>query len=121
VYIVFLVRLRQSVSHPFLLEPVFKDIFTQDDLLSIRARLNAEGDEDAVVEKMGKLCAQQLTSADYATEQNDQTACNSTSRGEIDTEFNINRQINLALLLKNEKVCRFCYEELLGGFEGEVS
>jgi hypothetical protein len=121
IYIVFLMRLRQAVAHPFLLEPVLKNTLKLVDLLKIKKLLRQVGGKKPVYKQIGKWCAKEATSIKAKDENDQEDANNSFGNSQFGYEFNMDQQLDIALASKKEGVCRFCYQEPIEPRTAEVS
>ncbi|KAI1330799.1 SNF2 family N-terminal domain-containing protein [Xylariaceae sp. FL0255] len=99
VYMVFLHRLRQGVGHPFLLEPVFKDVLKPEDLDKIKSELAGIENRQPVFEQIREWCAEKT-----------ETGENNFGSSQFGYELNLNEQLDLAAKAQ-QNVCRICYEE----------
>ncbi|KAF2964057.1 hypothetical protein GQX73_g9507 [Xylaria multiplex] len=109
IYLRFLMWLRQGAAHPFLLERVLKKTLKQDDLCEIRRRLCDVSSQIPTFKQVGEWCAKSTIIND-PTKQN-QNLQNTSGNGQFGHEFNMGKQINIALASQREDVCRICYKE----------
>ncbi|KAI1259752.1 SNF2 family N-terminal domain-containing protein [Xylariaceae sp. FL1019] len=115
IYIVFLLRLRQGVAHPFLLEPVFKKTLVKEDLLTIQSKLRALGNTP-VYEQIRAWCVKQAGPAENSA--GGETGLPRTfGRSQFGYELNMDKQLEIALASQQEDVCRICYDEIVDEVE----
>ncbi|KAI0411311.1 SNF2 family N-terminal domain-containing protein [Xylaria grammica] len=112
IYIVFLLRLRQGAAHPFLLEPVFKKTLKEGDLHRIKNGLQQAGGKEPMFKRIGKWCNTGIaTAADDTIGEDYENSQSSFGNSQFGYDFNMDRQVDIALALKNDDVCRLCYQE----------
>ncbi|KAJ2983324.1 hypothetical protein NUW58_g6270 [Xylaria curta] len=110
--LVFLLRLRQGAAHPFLLEPVFKEVLDVPDLLQIQRGLRDAGSTTPVFKQIGKWCGKAAaTRRDTANEQDRDGPQEPFGKSQFGYEFNMERQVNIAIESQRDDVCRLCYQE----------
>ncbi|KAI0182833.1 SNF2 family N-terminal domain-containing protein [Xylaria flabelliformis] len=120
IYIIFLLRLRQAVSHPFLLEPVFKKTLRVCDLTEIKRRLKGVDGRKPLFQQIGKWCAKKTTTLEPTVEdQNDENPQSAFGSSQFGYKLDIDTQVNVAIASKKEDVCRLCYQEPIDGYKAE--
>ncbi|KAI0861758.1 P-loop containing nucleoside triphosphate hydrolase protein [Xylaria cubensis] len=120
IYIIFLLRLRQAVSHPFLLEPVFKKTLRVCDLTEIKRRLKGVDGRKPLFQQIGKWCAKKTTTLEPTVEdQNDESPQSAFGSSQFGYKLDIDTQVNIAIASKKEDVCRLCYQEPIDGYIAE--
>ncbi|KAK5626093.1 hypothetical protein RRF57_001808 [Xylaria bambusicola] len=108
-YLVLLLRLRQGVTHPFLLETTMKKVLTQEDLRDIQSRIRDMGVQQPIFKRIGEWCAQRWTSLTAGG--NDKDPGIAFGNSQFGYGFNMNKQMTIALEAHQEDVCRICYQE----------
>ncbi|KAI1171190.1 P-loop containing nucleoside triphosphate hydrolase protein [Nemania sp. FL0916] len=119
VFITFLLRLRQGAAHPFLLEPVMKRTLTTGDLLDIQQGLRKGAHRHPVYKRIGKWCRDRTTATNTAAKEDHETPPTGFGNSQFGYEFNMDSQIDIALLSKNADLCRVCYQEPLDGYKAK--
>ncbi|TRX88291.1 hypothetical protein FHL15_010795 [Xylaria flabelliformis] len=120
VYIIFLLRLRQAVSHPFLLEPVFKKTLRVCDLMEIKRRLKGVGGRKPLFQQIGKWCAKKTATLEHTVEDhNDENPQTAFGNSQFGYKLDIDSQVDIAIASKKEDVCRLCYQEPIDGYIAE--
>ncbi|KAI1420125.1 P-loop containing nucleoside triphosphate hydrolase protein [Xylaria sp. FL1777] len=106
---VLFLRLRQGVTHPFLLESVMKNDLDEGDLQEIQHRLREVGGRLPVFERIGNWCAKEATAIISRKHHNGPKSTFGNSQ--FGYKFNIGKQLDLALRSKRINVCRICYQK----------
>ncbi|KAI0550678.1 SNF2 family N-terminal domain-containing protein [Xylaria curta] len=120
IYIIFLLRLRQAVSHSFLLEPVFKKTLRECDLMEIKSRLEGLGGKNPLFQQIGKWYNKKATTLEHNVEdQDDDNPQRTFGSSQSGYKLNIDTQVNIAIASKKEDVCRLCYQEPIDGHIAE--
>ncbi|KAI0440532.1 SNF2 family N-terminal domain-containing protein [Xylaria telfairii] len=102
-------RLRQSVAHPFLLETTMKEELKPEDLLEIRRRLQEVKGGQHVFQRIGKWCGEKAIV--IKDEKDDDDPESTFGNSQFGYEFNMDKQLSLALASQNKDLCRICYQE----------
>ena len=118
-YLKLFLRLRQGISHPFLLETTMKNTLTKADLKNIRRRIEEIRDRQPIFKRIGRWCAKETT-AIVSKEENDDSAY-TFGNSQFGYEFDLNKQINIALASHQANVCRICYQEPINAQVAKVS
>jgi hypothetical protein len=98
-----------------------KKTLHQRDLLEIKDCLRKIGGKNPVYRQIGRWCAKQTTAVNDVTEQINEDAQDTFGNSQFGYEFNMDKQVDIALESKRQDVCRICYQEPLDSHVAQVS
>ncbi|TGJ80765.1 hypothetical protein E0Z10_g8005 [Xylaria hypoxylon] len=98
-------------------ETVMKNDLKEEDLKEIQSRLSAIRGSQPVFKRIGKWCAKRAKAIIATKDQ--ETSESKFGNSKFGYEFNINKQLDLALASKQENVCRICYQQPIKAQTGQ--
>lgn len=96
-FLIYVLRLRQAVSHPYLLESMVEDYFEDEDLQWLREQLPKAGEQPPFLAQIGRLCERKLEGRGveaYVTHDNDNDD-RPFGKGNFGRHFNIDPQLEM--------------------------
>ncbi|GAW25076.1 putative related to protein RIS1 [Rosellinia necatrix] len=111
IYLKLLLRLRQAVAHPFLLEHLFKKTLKREHLQKINKGLSEVRGQEPAFKRIGKWCARHGAVLNDDTARNHEIKQNAFGKSQFGYEFDMKEQMGIALASKSKKLCRLCYQK----------
>ncbi|KAI0593647.1 P-loop containing nucleoside triphosphate hydrolase protein [Biscogniauxia sp. FL1348] len=110
-YLELLLRLRQAIAHPFLLETTLKQTLRVSDILEIQTRLKEVGGEDSAFKQIQNWCEEVTTEIDNGHANGLSDSQIALNVGRFGYEWNMAKHLNKVLTSKNVSLCRICIQE----------
>ncbi|KAI1491548.1 P-loop containing nucleoside triphosphate hydrolase protein [Biscogniauxia mediterranea] len=106
-----LMRLRQAIAHPFLLESTLKQTLRVQDLLEIQTRLAEVGGNDPALKQIGNWCGEVNAEIENGHADGLSDSQIALNVGRFGYEWNMAKNINKVLDSKDASLCRICIQE----------
>lgn len=101
--LVLIIYLRMATAHPFLLEGVLSGVLEEKNILSIQRQLREIGGKRPVYEQIG------IQARDFTR---NNVGASSFGKSMFGSHFQMHRQLDVALAVRQQRVCRICLDTL---------
>ncbi|KAI1635065.1 P-loop containing nucleoside triphosphate hydrolase protein [Biscogniauxia mediterranea] len=106
-----LMRLRQAIAHPFLLESTLKQTLRVQDLLEIQTRLAEVGGNDPAFKQIGNWCGEVNAEIENGHANGLSDSQIALNVGRFGYEWNLAKNISKVLDSNDASLCRICIQE----------